>query len=102
MQIEYELNSDEDQGNVAQTTEKGNTTTEKTESTTENATEKDDVTTEKILSLLRNNSSLTTKDLAAACGITDDGVFWHIKKLKEKGRIMRIGGRKKGHWEVIK
>lgn len=28
--------------------------------------------------------------MASACGITEDGVAYHIKKLKQSGRITRI------------
>lgn len=35
------------------------------------------------------------------CGITEDGIYWNIKKLKEGGIIRRIGPNKGGHCEVI-
>lgn len=35
------------------------------------------------------------------CGITEDGVAYHIKKLKQSGRITRIGRvRYGGEWKV--
>ena len=33
--------------------------------------------------------------------LSEDGVFYQIKKLKAKGIIVRIGGDKGGHWEII-
>ena len=47
------------------------------------------------------NPSITNKELARLCDITEDGVFYHIKKMKAAGIIRRIGPDKGGHWEVI-
>lgn len=63
----------------------------------ENSTEK---TTEKILLLIRENPSITTEELAAACGLTADGIFYQIRKLKQQGILTREGGRKEGRWNV--
>ena len=80
------------------TTEK---TTEKTGSTTEKSNKTTEATTEKIIRLMRENPQITNKELAAACGITEDGVYWNTKKLKKNNIIRRIGGDKGGHWEVL-
>lgn len=32
-------------------------------------------------------------------GVTDDGVYYHIKGLRNAGKLRRVGGRKIGHWE---
>lgn len=80
------------------TTEKTGSTTEKSNKTTEATTEK---TTEKIIRLMRENPQITNKELAAACGITEDGVYWNTKKLKKNNIIRRVGGDKGGHWEVL-
>ncbi len=34
-------------------------------------------TTEKILRLIKENPKITNKELANACGITEDGVYWN-------------------------
>ncbi len=45
---------------------------------------------------------MTAKEIASVCGITEDGVAYHIKKLKQHGRIIRIGGsRNGGEWKVV-
>ncbi|WP_443962013.1 winged helix-turn-helix domain-containing protein [Prevotellamassilia timonensis] len=50
-----------------------------------------------------NNSKVTAKEIASVCGINENGVAYHIKKLKQSGRIIRIGGsRYGGEWKVIK
>ena len=75
-------------------------TTEKTtEKTTKKTTEK---TTEKILGLISINPNVTTEELARMCDITPDGVYYHTKRLREKGILIREGGRKDGHWIIVK
>lgn len=92
------------------TTEK--TTTEKNRGgTTEKTTTEKNVggTTEKtlgktamnILRIVQDFPSISMKDLANKCGITEDGVYWNIKHLKALGRIRRVGPDKGGHWEVV-
>ena len=56
---------------------------------------------EKILALLRSDPSLTTADLAQATSLTVKGVEWNLKKLKDAGRIRRVGPDKGGYWEVV-
>ena len=83
----------------ADTTE---TTTETSADTTETTTETPTDTTETILKIISNNSKVTAKELASVCGITEDGVAYHIKKLKQRGRLIRIGGsRNGGEWKVV-
>ena len=65
----------------------------------EKTTEK---TTEKVIRLLEGNPYMTATQLADKLGVTVDGVDYNIRKLKKIGRIVRIGGDKGGHWEVIK
>ena len=66
--------------------------------TTGKTTEK---TTEKILSLIAENPSVTTEELAKLCGLTPDGVYYHTKRLREKGVLIREGGRKEGSWIIV-
>ena len=65
----------------------------------EKTTEK---TTEKIISLISENPSITTDELAERCALTPDGVYYHTKRLREKGELIREGGRKGGSWIVVK
>ena len=72
-----------------------------TETTTETLTETTETTTETIYKLICGNPKITIKEIASRCGITDDGVSYHIKKLKQSGRISRMGGsRNGGEWKV--
>ncbi len=55
------------------------------ETTTERATETTtETTTERIIRLIKENPQISNKELADACGITEDGVYWNTKKLKKK------------------
>ena len=59
-------------------------------------------TTETIFKIISKNPKVTAKEIASVCGITEDGVAYHIKKLKQSGRIIRIGGsRNGGKWKVV-
>lgn len=83
------------------TTETATITTETTTVTTETAKESPTNTTETILKMISKNPKITTREIAAACGITEDGAAYHIKKLKQSGRIKRVGGaRYGGEWKV--
>lgn len=84
---------------VSGTDDDGPVATERTtERTTETATE---TTTEKIVRLIRENPHITNKELAAACDITEDGVYWNTKKLRKNNIIRRVGGDFGGYWEVL-
>lgn len=67
--------------------------------TTGKTTEK---ATERILRLIVANPHITTEELARECGLTPDGVYYHTKRLREQGVLVRKNGRKGGHWEVKK
>ncbi len=84
------------------TTETSADTTETTTETPSATTETSVDTTETILKIISNNPKVTAKEIASVCGITEDGVAYHIKKLKQRGRIIRIGGsRNGGEWKVV-
>ena len=84
------------------TTETTTDTTETTTITLPATTETPSDTTETIFKMISNNPKVTAKEIASVCGITEDGVAYHIKKLKQRGRIIRIGGsRNGGEWKVV-
>ncbi|MDR2149072.1 MAG: winged helix-turn-helix domain-containing protein [Tannerella sp.] len=58
-------------------------------------------TTEKILKLIMDNPQISQDKIAEIIGITTDGVFWNIKKLKAQGVIERVGHDKGGYWKMI-
>lgn len=56
---------------------------------------------EKILALLRSEPRLPARVLAERLGISSRAVEKQIAKLREHGRLRRIGPAKGGHWEVV-
>ena len=58
-------------------------------------------TTQKILELIKENPHITRRELAGQIGITEDGIKYHLGKMKEKGILKRIGPDKGGYWEVV-
>ena len=58
-------------------------------------------TREKILTLIRENNKITTHELAEALSLTDKGVEWQLKQLKDKKVIIRVGADKGGYWEIV-
>ena len=57
--------------------------------------------TTQIVELLRQHSTMSRKKLTLALkDITEDGVKYHLDKLKEEGKIKRIGGTR-GKWKVL-
>jgi predicted HTH transcriptional regulator len=58
-------------------------------------------TEERVLQLLRDTPSMTTQALGERLGISKRGVLKQVEKLKEQGRLRRVGPNKGGHWEVL-
>ena len=58
-------------------------------------------TEDQIMELLRQDASITTEALGKALGITKRAILKQIDKLKEQGRLRRIGPAKGGHWEIV-
>ena len=56
---------------------------------------------EKILILMQNDSTISIKALAETLQMTTRGIEKQIAELKKQGLLMRIGGAKGGHWEVL-
>lgn len=59
-----------------------------------------ETTQEKLIALIKENPSITQGELAVKLGVTRDGVSYNIKKLKEQGKLERVGSTKKGTWLV--
>jgi len=58
-------------------------------------------TPEKILTLLSLHPNLTVSELAQRIDKSDRAVERAIRKLRESGRLKRIGPDKGGHWHVV-
>jgi ATP-dependent DNA helicase RecG len=57
---------------------------------------------EKIFKLLKNFPELSAREVADRLGLSPRAVEKQIAKLREEGRICRVGPAKGGHWEVLK
>ncbi len=58
-------------------------------------------TDEHILQMLRDDPKRSAQQLGDALGISKRAVLKQIEKLKQQGRLSRIGSAKGGHWEVL-
>ena len=58
-------------------------------------------TSEKILSMMKNNENITIAELTKAIGVSSRSIERNIDKLKQEGKINRIGADKGGYWQVI-
>ena len=71
------------------------------ETTQENTPNKIQATPDHILRALKANPNLTQKQLAQSFDMTTDGIKYHLKKLKQAGKLRRQGPTKGGYWEVV-
>jgi ATP-dependent DNA helicase RecG len=54
-----------------------------------------------VLELLRQTPEMTIPDLAETLSVSTRAVEKQIARLREQGRIRRIGPAKGGHWKVV-
>ena len=55
---------------------------------------------EKIIDLIFDNSEITMIEMAKMLDVTTRTIEREIKKLRESGRVIRVGGKRYGHWEI--
>ena len=53
-----------------------------------------------ILDICRDDPSITIAEMARRIGITERSVQRNIQKLRSEGLLVRLGGRKEGHWRT--
>ena len=58
-------------------------------------------TENRIIELIKQDASVSTEHLGVILDISKRAVLKQIRKLKEQGRLKRVGPAKGGHWEVI-
>ena len=58
-------------------------------------------TSEKILSMMKDNENITIAELTEAIGVSSRSIERNIDKLKQEGKINRIGADKGGYWQII-
>jgi ATP-dependent DNA helicase RecG len=54
-------------------------------------------TQERVLILLKANPSITRRQLAESVGLSENGVNYHLNRLKSGGFIRHVGSTKAGH-----
>lgn len=59
-------------------------------------------TGEKIIQMITLEPTITMADLAKKIGLSEKGIEWNVKRLKENGILKRIGPTKGGRWSVVK
>lgn len=91
---------------TAKTTKEIDGTTKETAQTTKETSETNEKIInikEQILLLIKNNPNITAKQIANEFKeITEDGVWYHLRKLKSNDLIKREGSTKSGKWVVTK
>lgn len=56
----------------------------------------------KIIELIKENPSVTRKEMAEKIGISADGIKYNLNKLKQMNLITRIGSDRSGTWKISK
>lgn len=56
----------------------------------------------RIIGALRAKPSATMDNLSNTLGIARRTLVRYMNKLQEDNKIKRVGGRRYGHWEIIK
>ena len=81
----------------AQTTQSPTQTTQSPTQTTQSLTPADNA----VLTLLREQPSLTQKELALELGWTVDRVKYYLHKMKKQQIVRRVGSSHNGYWEIL-
>ncbi|HAH26161.1 MAG TPA: transcriptional regulator, partial [Prolixibacteraceae bacterium] len=55
----------------------------------------------RIVELIKNNPKISKKSMAEQIGISHTSIDKHIKTLKDKQIIKRVGGDRNGLWQLI-
>ncbi|MEQ9287535.1 MAG: putative DNA binding domain-containing protein [Cyclobacteriaceae bacterium] len=56
----------------------------------------------RILKILEQNKSITREQLAGASNVSVETIKRDLRKLRDQGKVKRIGSDKTGYWEVIR
>ena len=56
---------------------------------------------QKLLDAISKNQGITIRELQDLLGMSESGVKKIIRKYRESGTLIRVGGAKGGHWKII-
>jgi len=54
-----------------------------------------------ILHSIKENTNISVKDLASKYDVNEKTIKRDIEKLKQNGKITRVGSARSGHWEIV-
>jgi ATP-dependent DNA helicase RecG len=72
-----------------------------TNKVTDKVTDNLSATQNRILELITKNAFISAQELSESIGISKRKTEENIHKLKEKGKLQRLGSPKSGHWQVL-
>jgi len=58
------------------------------------------LTSDKVLAEIKKNPKITANQLAEILGITQRAVEKQIASIKQAGKIVRVGSKRGGYWDV--
>lgn len=73
----------------------------KSSETSDNSSERSSETKDQILDIIKQDPRITAAEIAMQLNMSSRGVEKRIRKLREAGKIKRIGGRFGGSWEIV-
>jgi predicted HTH transcriptional regulator len=76
-------------------------TPEKTETPEKTPQKTPQKTPDAIVAILRQQPEVSFAEVAAKLGRSESAIKRAVRKLRESGRLARIGPDKGGHWQVI-
>ena len=53
-----------------------------------------------IISMIQDNPDIGRIEMSTKLGVNEKTIRRDLDDLKEKGIVVRVGGRKEGHWEI--
>lgn len=56
----------------------------------------------KIIELIKENQYISRQEIAKKINLSEDGVKYNLKKLKDNNIIQRVGANKGGYWRINK
>ena len=56
---------------------------------------------DRILEIIKANPGITVTEIAEQCGLTYNGAYYHIEKMRGKGLLIHKGGDKGGEWVIL-
>ena len=86
------------EGALMDTTQDAEKTTQVTQGTTQvRLTEEDKA----VLAAIKEQHSITQKEIAAKLGWKVDRVKYYLNKMKHRNLVKRVGTSQKGYWEIL-